>query len=164
MTIPFDYKYVKRPMPSILDEIFTEAVRNLTTPTTLQGYNNQLQFTKTTALQESDDLLNVALEIPRLERSSISVSVQKQNKRISEYDLIVEAGEILLDAYLSDCETKALKTYKKVFRIETSRPVDLDGALSLSYSEGVLVVDVPLTKPTEAKKQGLSARLADIEN
>jgi len=158
MTQSFDYKYVKRPMPSIpsiLDEIFEPF-----SPTRLQVYKEQ----QTIALQEADDLLNVALETPRLDRSTISVSVQKQNRRTFEYDLIIEAGEIPLDAYLSDCETKALKTYKKVFRIETSRPVDLDGVLSLSYSEGVLVVDVPLTKPTEPKKQGLSARLSDIES
>lgn len=158
----YDYKY--RPQPSIFDEIFAEAVRSIPTPTTLQGYVNQLQLTKTSAVQEKDDLLTVVVEIPRLKRDSIAVEIEHQGKRTNEYNLIVEGLEILLTSYLFENEQTEYKKYKSSYKIETSRPVALDGALGLSYTEGVLVIEIPLCKPVQPKKASLGARLSDIES
>lgn len=150
--------------PTILDEIFAEAVRNAPTPTTLTGYNNQLRLTKTSAIQEVDDLLTIVVEIPRLKRDSIAVEIEHQGKRTFEYNLVVEGLEIPLTSYLVECEETAYKKYKNVYKIETLRPVALDGSLMLAYSEGVLIVKIPLTKPVQPKKASLSARLADMES
>lgn len=161
-----DYPNSKRKstpsIPTILDEIFAEVVRNapISTSTTLQ---DQLQLTKTSAVQEVGDLLTVVVEIPRLKRDSIAVEIEHQGKRTFEYNLVVEGSEIPLTSYLVENEQTAYKKYKNTYKIETSRPVALDGELGLSYTEGVLCIQIPLTKPVQAKKQALSARLADIE-
>lgn len=158
------YYNIKTPsIPNILDEIFAEVVRNAPTPTTIQGYNNQLQLTKTSAVQEVENLLTVVVEIPRLKRDSIAVEIEHQGKRTFEYNLIVEGAEIPLTSYLVECEQTAYKKYRNTFKIETSRPVALDGSLTLAYSEGVLVIEIPLCKPVQAKKASLSARLSDID-
>lgn len=136
-------------IPTIFDEIFAEAT---------------LQLIKTSAAQEVGDLLTIVVEIPRLKRDSIAVEIEHQGKRTFEYNLVVEGLEIPLASYLVECEETAYKKYRNTYKIETSRPVALDGSLTLAYSEGVLVIEIPLTKPVQPKKQGLSARLSDIES
>ena len=153
----YDYKYRPQPtFPEVIDEIFAPLVASIGTKP------------KTNIGQESPDgsVYTVAIEAPRLVRDSITVSVEPTSTQYKTmaHKVVVKASEKLLDSYLLNRNQEfAKKVYQKEFIILGKR-VDLDGALSLSYSEGVLVVDVPLTKPTEAKKQGLSARLSDIEN
>lgn len=129
--------------PSIFDEILAEVASN----TSEVGL---------TTVNETEDYLNIGLEIPRLQSETVSVSVQKQGMR---YVLFVEGLQTFLSSYLSTEAEKKAKTYNTAYRFTTSRPVALDGSLNLDYKEGVLMVGVPLQKPTEAKKQGLSARL-----
>ena len=129
--------------PSIFDEILAEVASNTS------------EVGLTTA-NETEDYLHIGLEIPRLQSETVSVSVQKQGMR---YVLFVEGLQTFLSSYSSTEVEKKAKTYSTAYRFTPSRPVALDGSLNLDYKEGVLVVGVPLQKPTEAKKQGLSARL-----
>ncbi|MCA6430250.1 MAG: hypothetical protein IM613_12515 [Cytophagales bacterium] len=137
--------------PSIFDEILGE----YHTPITTLPYK-PICVHSTIAVKEVDGLMTIAVEAPRLVSNTVVVSVQKPALRTFQYELTINAEEITLSSYGGECKTT---NYNRSIKFETSRPVALDGSLNLDYKEGVLVIGVPLQKPTEAKKQGLSARL-----
>lgn len=154
----YDYKY--RPQPSFpdIEEIFAPfiAAASGKTPTP-----------KTDIGQVAPDgsVYTLAVEIPRLVRDTIAVSVEPitTDYKTMANKVVVKATENLLSSYLNSLTKSAKKLYEQEFLVLGQR-VALDGELGLSYSEGVLVIEIPLCKPVQAKKASLSARLADIEN
>lgn len=157
MTQPFDYKYVKRPMPNILDEIFAPFTEALSEAT--KNYSGQVS--------SDGSIYRVAFEIPRLVKDSINVTVEPTTSqyKTSAHKILIKATQKSLQNYVEPNHNKqeTIKPYQQDY-ILYSQQVALDGSLKLYYGEGVLVVEIPLTKPSESKKATLSARLADIES
>jgi hypothetical protein len=151
----YDYKYRPQPsFPDIIDEIFAPLVASIETKP------------KTDIGKQAPDgsIYTLAVEIPRLVRDTITVSVEPistQHKTMA-HKVVVKAGQKLLENYLDANAECAKKSYQQEF-IVLGQQVALDSSLNLYYSEGVLVVEIPLTKPVQPKKAILSARLSDME-
>ncbi len=169
----YDYKYRPQPefpnkpmniktqsIPNILDEIFAPFVADTVEYRTYTGKKSEDGTTYT-----------FAFEIPRLVRDTIAVEIEEDLKNTSparrigmtSYKITIKAAQQLLVNYLDETQESAKKKYEQEFVLH-GQSVALDGELGLSYSEGVLVVEIPLTKPVQPKKATLSAKLADIES
>ena len=163
----FDYKYRPQPdfiinkplmsntpsIPSILDEIFAPFL----TETSTKNYVGSVSSDQST--------YTLAVEIPRLLKNTISVEVEPTSTqyKTSAYKVVIKAGQDLLTNYLDSSAESAKKRYEQEITI-LGQQVALDGSLKLYYGEGVLCIEIPLTKPVQPKKQTLSARLSDIES
>lgn len=147
---------VKTPsIPNILDEIFAPFTEALSEATK----------TYTGSVSSDGATYTLAFEIPRLVKDSITVTVKPttSNYKTSAHKIVIKATQESLQKYVEPEYKKqeTAKSYQQDF-ILYSQQVALDGSLKLYYGEGVLVVEIPLTKPVQAKKQTLSARLSDI--
>lgn len=163
----FDYKYRPQPdfiinkplmsntpsIPNILDEIFAPFL----TETSTKNYVGSVSSDQST--------YTLAVEIPRLLKDTISVEVEPTSTqyKTSAYKVVIKAAQDLLTNYLDSASESAKKRYEQEILI-FGHQVALDGSLKLSYTEGVLTIEIPLTKPVQPKKATLSARLGDIES
>ncbi len=163
----YDYKYRPQPefpnkpvniktqsIPNILDEIFAPFVADTVEYKTYTGKKS-----------EDGTVYTFAFEIPRLIRDTITVEVEPTSTQYKTmaYKVVIKASQDLLTSYLNSTTESAKKKYEQEF-VLYAQQVALDGELGLSYTEGVLVVEIPLTKPVQPKKATLSAKLADIES
>lgn len=153
----FDYKYRPQPsIPDIFEEIFAPftAAASGNTPKTYVGQ-----------VSTDGSVYKVAVEIPRLVKDTISVEVEPTNSQYKTptYRVVIKAAQDLLTNYLDSASESAKKRYEQEILI-FGHQVALDGSLKLSYGEGVLIIEIPLTKPVQPKKATLSARLGDIES
>jgi HSP20 family molecular chaperone IbpA len=109
----------------------------------------------------------LAFEIPRLIKDSITVTVEPTTSqyKTSAHKIAIKATQEPLGNYSVPDHSKqeTAKPYQQDF-ILYSQQVALDGSLKLYYSQGVLVVEIPLQRPVQTKKQALSARLSDLES
>ena len=158
---PFNIK--TQSIPDIFEEIFAPFV---------QQFGDSTEYKSFVGQKSSDgSVYTIAFEIPRLVKDTISVEIEEDLTTTSlarrvgypSYKIVVKAAQLLLVNYLDETQESAKKRYEQDFALH-GQNVALDGSLKLSYTEGVLTIEIPLRKPTEAKKQGLSARLSDIES
>jgi HSP20 family molecular chaperone IbpA len=148
---------IYRPQPSIpdiFDEIFAPLVGATCSNTPNQG-------SYTGEVSADGSVYTFVVEIPRLVRDTIAVDVEKMPTS-DYYKVKIKAGQELLSNYLQPTQESAKKAYEQHFTLKRS-DIALDGDLGLSYTEGVLCIQIPLTKPTQPKKQALSAKLSDID-
>ena len=156
------YTY-KSNMTDIFDKIFA--------PITEQFDVDNAEY-KTFVGQRATDgsVYTIAFEVPRLIRDTISVEIEEDLTTTSlarrvgypSYKIVVKAAQQLLVNYLDETQESAKKKYEQDFALH-GQNVALDGSLALSYGEGVLVIEIPLTKPVQAKKAVLSARLSGMD-
>lgn len=159
----FDYKYRPLQPLTIFDEMFTP-IR-----TTTKNLEEMMIKAPLYKGQKSSDgsAYILAIEIPRLIPETVSVEIIENLKSTSpfkrtgypSYNIIIKAAQNLIDYYLFDTtEESAKRKYEEQCDLE-GQNVDLDGDLTLSYSEGVLVIKIPLKKVCERKVQSLKAKL-----
>ena len=147
----YDHKYKPQPsIPDIFEEIFAPFVTSIETKNYV-GSKSTDQSTYT-----------LTVEIPRLLKDTISVEVEPISTT-SAYKVVIKAAQNLLTNYLGSSTESAKKRYEQEIMI-LGQQVALDGSLNLSYTEGVLCIQIPLTKPVQPKKATLSAKLSDIES
>jgi HSP20 family molecular chaperone IbpA len=138
-------------IPTILDEIFAPFL----TETHTRNYVG--------SASSDQSKYTLAVEIPRLIKDTISVEVEPTSTQYKTmaYKVVIKAGQDLLTNYLDSSTESAKKRYEQEITI-LGQNVALDGSLALSYTEGVLCIEIPLCKPVQPKKATLSARLSDM--
>jgi len=156
------YRPKTESIPTIFDETFA--------PFIIETFGNQ-QKSPTYRGQKSPDQYTyiLAIEIPRLIYNTISVEIEEDLKSTSQfrrvgypsYNIVIKADQLLLAIYSNATERSTKKKYETECVLE-GQIVALDGSLTLAYSEGVLMIEIPLQRPVEAKTKALSARLSDM--
>ena len=112
--------------------------------------------------KEADGIALIVCEISRLDRNTINVVIQPAKITPDHYDVIITAKRLTIDSYVEELCNRAT-TFIQQIRIQPTNAVALDGNLGLAYSEGVLVIEIPLVPSSQPKKLVLSANLRDME-
>ena len=115
------------------------------------------------AVSKDNSTYTLVFEVPRLVRESICVDVDSLNSSYKFFKVTIKAKQRLLFDYLDETQEPTAEDYEEAFSLK-GLDIALNGDLTLAYSEGVLSIQIPLQRPVQPKKQGLSARLSDIES
>lgn len=148
-------------IPDIFEEIFAPFFAEELKQTFPTRYTTMYEG----QVSADGSVYTLAFEVPRLVKDSITVTVEPTTSqyKTSAHKVVIKATQKPLQNYVEPNHDKqeTIKPYQQDF-ILYSQQVALDGSLTLAYTEGVLCIQIPLTKPVQPKKASLSARLSDI--